>query len=169
VLGVTADSSAEDVRRAYRALMRRHHPDIARNDPAATARAAELTSAYALLAGHVPPEPARRSTPPPPDPPPHAQVRADGAIIVEAPGNETFLRVLDALETVGDVTYRDRSAGFLQAMYQPPGGPLCTMAVAIEPRSVDTLVLLALDPMDGSAVPPIEPLLHELATLIHEG
>jgi hypothetical protein len=166
VLGVTADASPEDLRRAYRALLRRHHPDVARHDPAATARAAELTSAYALLTAPDPPTPPPAPPPPPPDEPPHTQVRADGAVIVEAPGNETFLRVLDALETIGEVTYRDRSAGFLQAIVQPVDGPLCTMAVAIEPRAIDSLVLVSLDSMDSNAAPPVEPILHELARLI---
>jgi hypothetical protein len=169
VLGVSPDASPDDLRHAYRALMRRHHPDVARNDPSATTRAAELTSAYALLTGHSSPELGGRPPPPPAaDPPPHTEVRADGAVIVEAPGNETFLRVLDALETIGDVTYRDRSAGYLQAIVHPADGPLCTMAVAIEPRSVDTLVLVSLDSMDGNAAPPIDPILHELAGLIAE-
>ena len=167
MLGVAADASADDLRHAYRALMRRHHPDIARNDPSATARAAELTSAYALLTGEASHQIGNRSSPPPaPDPPPHTEVRADGAVLVEAPGNETFLRVLDALETIGDVTYRDRSAGYLQAIIHPVGGPLCTMAVAIEPRSVDTLVLVSLDSMDSNAAPAIDPILHQLAGLI---
>lgn len=164
LLGVTADASAEDIRRAYRSLMRRHHPDVARHDPTATTRAAELTSAYALLTS--PPAPATLPpTPPPSDPPPTTEVRADGAIVVEAPGPETFMRVLDALEAIGDVTYRDRS-GFLQAIIHPVDGPLCTMAVAVEPRAVDTLVLVSLDSMDGSAAPPVEPILDELARLI---
>ena len=166
MLGVSADASADDVRRAYRTLMLRHHPDVARHDPDATARAAQLTSAYAVLLSDEPDgQPDAPPPPPPPDEPPHTQVRADGAVLVEAPGPETFMRVLDALESIGDVTYRDRS-GFLQAIIQPAEGPLCTMAVAIEARAVDTLVLVSLDSMDGQPPPPVEPILHELARLI---
>lgn len=168
MLGVSVDASRDEIRRAYRALMRRHHPDIARQDPTATARAAELTAAYALLTAPVHAESAPPAPPPPPDPPPTTEVRADGAIVVEAPGPEAFMRVHDALETIGDVTYRDRS-GFLQAIVQPDDGPLCTMAVAAEPRAIDTLVLVSLDSMDGTAAPPIEPILEELARLISEG
>jgi hypothetical protein len=165
LLGVAADASRDEVRSAYRALMLLHHPDVARHDPSATTRAAELTSAYALLLSDESSASPAAAPPPPADPPPTTQVRADGAILVEAPGPETFMRVLDALESIGDVTYRDRS-GFLQAIVQPVDGPLCTMAVAIEPRALDTLVLVSLDSMDSNAAPPVEPILHELARLI---
>lgn len=148
--------------------MRQHHPDVATDDPGATGFAAELASAYALLTGSDP-EPTPASERPPPDEPPGATVRSDGVLVVEAPGNETFLRVLDALESIGDVTYRDRSGGYLQAMVQPVDGPLCTMVVAIEPRAVDSLVLFSLDSMDSSDAPPIEPILAELARLIEAG
>lgn len=164
LLGVTPDTSPTELRRAYRAQMRRHHPDVAPHDPVASRRASDLATAYALLTS---PDaaPADEVIRPAPDPPPHTEIRADGAVLVEAPGPETFMRVLEALETIGDVTYRDRS-GFLQAMIQPVDGPLCTVAVAIEARAVDTLVLVSLDSMDGSEPPPVEPLLHELARLV---
>lgn len=163
LLGVGADASPDDLRRAYRSLMRRHHPDVATDDPSATARTAALAAAYALLS-----TPAGDPGPPPP-PAPDTIVRADGAIVVEAPGNETFLRMLDALETIGDVTYRDRAGGFLQAIVQPADGPLCTIVAAIEPRSIDTMVFVSLDSMDSEAAPPVDPLLHELARLVAEG
>lgn len=146
-------------------MVRRHHPDIAPDDPAAAHRTSDLTAAYALL---MAPEPGPDPSPtrPTPDPPPHTEIRADGAVLVEAPGPETFMRVLDALETIGDVTYRDRSSGLLQAIVQPAEGPLCTMAVAIEARAVDSLVLVSLDSMDSNEASPVEPILHELARLI---
>lgn len=146
--------------------MRRHHPDVAPDDPTATGRASDLAAAYTLLSSPAPEPGSEAPRRPAPDPPPHTEIRADGAVLVEAPGPETFMRVHDALETIGDVTYRDRSAGFLQAIVQPEDGPLCTMAVAIEPRAVDSLVLVSLDSMDGTAAPPVEPILHEMARLI---
>ncbi|MDZ7679031.1 MAG: J domain-containing protein [Acidimicrobiales bacterium] len=165
LLGVDAEADADELRQAYRALMRRHHPDMASDDPAATSRAAALASAYALLSTPTTEAPAP-PPPPGPDRPPATSVRADGAVLVEAPGNETFLRVLDALETIGDVTYRDRAGGYLQAIVQPADAPLCTMVVAIEPRSIDTMVLVSLDSMDSEAAPEVDPILHELARRI---
>lgn len=173
LLGVAPGASAAELRRAYRALMRRHHPDVAGDDPEATSRSADLAAAYELLTDPPPGAPgsgpSRRRPPPEPDGPPHAEVRSDGALLVEAPGHETFLRVLDALETIGDVTYRDRAGGYLQAMVQPATGPLCTMVVVVEPRAIDTVVLVSLDSMDSDAAPPVDPILEDLARLIGEG
>lgn len=166
LLGVDAEADADELRQAYRALMRRHHPDMASDDPAATSRAAALTNAYALLSTPATEVPAPPPPPPGPDRPPATSVQADGTILVEAPGNETFLRVLDALETIGEVTYRDRADGYLQAIVQPADAPLCTMVAAIEPRSIDTKVLVSLDSMDSEAAPELDPILHELARRI---
>lgn len=166
LLGVEPDSSPTELRRAYRSMMRRHHPDVAPDDPTATGRASDLSAAYTVLSSPEADPSIEHPMRPAPDPPPHTEIRADGAVIVEAPGPETFMRVHDALETIGDVTYRDRSSGFLQAIIQPANGPLCTMAVAIEARAVDSLVLVSLDSMDSNDAPPIEPILQEIARLV---
>jgi DnaJ domain/Exodeoxyribonuclease X-like C-terminal len=90
VLGVEPGASPDDIKAAWRALARQHHPDLTGDDPAAahraTRRMAEINAAYAALtrAGetiegrrarsardHVDGE-ARRSSPrggPPPEPP----------------------------------------------------------------------------------------------------
>ncbi len=46
VLGVSADADPATIKRAYRRLMARHHPDRAGDDPAATARAQAINDAY---------------------------------------------------------------------------------------------------------------------------
>lgn len=46
VLGVAADAEPAAIKRAYRRLMARHHPDRAGDDPAATARAQAINDAY---------------------------------------------------------------------------------------------------------------------------
>ena len=45
-LGVPADADPATIKRAYRRLMARHHPDRAGDDPAATARAQAINDAY---------------------------------------------------------------------------------------------------------------------------
>ncbi|MBA3295436.1 MAG: DnaJ domain-containing protein [Acidobacteria bacterium] len=47
VLGVTADAGAEEIRRAYRQLSRRYHPDISGDDRGATLL--EVARAYEVL------------------------------------------------------------------------------------------------------------------------
>jgi len=49
VLGVQKSASADDVKRAYRKLAKRLHPDANKNDPKAAQRFAELNSAYEIL------------------------------------------------------------------------------------------------------------------------
>jgi molecular chaperone DnaJ len=48
-LGVGRGASPEEIRRAYRNLARRHHPDANRDDPAASERFKEITRAYEVL------------------------------------------------------------------------------------------------------------------------
>jgi curved DNA-binding protein len=48
VLGVPRDASASDIRKAYRALARKHHPDVSK-DPAAKERFSEISEAYEVL------------------------------------------------------------------------------------------------------------------------
>jgi len=48
IVGVPRDATADDIKRAYRALARKHHPDVSK-DPQAEARFKELGEAYAVL------------------------------------------------------------------------------------------------------------------------
>ncbi len=78
VLGVPRDAGQSTIKAAWRKLAREHHPDLARNDPAAaerpTRRMAEINRAYAeLRAGWAGGGPAaggngRHAGPPPPRP-----------------------------------------------------------------------------------------------------
>lgn len=49
VLGVARDASPEDIKKAYRALARRLHPDTSPDDPEAEARFKEVAQAYEVL------------------------------------------------------------------------------------------------------------------------
>src|SRR5690242_13304338 len=49
VLGVTKDASEDDIRRAYRKLAKRHHPDLNPGNKEAEARFKEIAAAYDLL------------------------------------------------------------------------------------------------------------------------
>ena len=48
-LGVARNASPEDIKRAYRTLARRHHPDANREDPHAEERFKAITHAYDVL------------------------------------------------------------------------------------------------------------------------
>ena len=49
LLGVSRKASADDIRRAYRGLARKHHPDANPDDPGAEERFKELYQAYEVL------------------------------------------------------------------------------------------------------------------------
>ncbi|MCC6547054.1 J domain-containing protein, partial [Candidatus Sumerlaeota bacterium] len=49
VLGVSRSAPAEEIRRAYRKLARKHHPDVNKNDPKAEERFKEINEAYEVL------------------------------------------------------------------------------------------------------------------------
>ena len=49
VLGVARDATQEDIKRAYRNLARKHHPDANPSDPAAVDRFKEVGRAYEVL------------------------------------------------------------------------------------------------------------------------
>lgn len=46
ILGITADASPDEIKKAYRKLARKHHPDVNPNDPNAAARFIEVREAY---------------------------------------------------------------------------------------------------------------------------
>jgi DnaJ-class molecular chaperone len=49
VLGVAKSASAGEVKKAFRRLAKKHHPDQNKNDPKAQARFAEINTAYEIL------------------------------------------------------------------------------------------------------------------------
>ncbi len=49
VLGVSKSASADDIKKAYRKLARRFHPDVNRNDPSAEGKFKEVQEAYDVL------------------------------------------------------------------------------------------------------------------------
>ena len=49
VLGVERDATETDIKRAYRGLARKYHPDVAEDKAAAEARFKEINEAYEIL------------------------------------------------------------------------------------------------------------------------
>ena len=48
-LGVTKSASADEIKKAYRVLARKHHPDANKNDPASEEKFKEISEAYDVL------------------------------------------------------------------------------------------------------------------------
>lgn len=49
VLGVSRDASAEEIKKAYRQMARKYHPDVNRDDPKAEDKFKEISDAYEVL------------------------------------------------------------------------------------------------------------------------
>jgi DnaJ-class molecular chaperone len=49
VLGVSRSATADEIKKAFRKLAKKHHPDANKNDPKAAVRFAEINSAYEIL------------------------------------------------------------------------------------------------------------------------
>src|SRR5580700_9854830 len=49
ILGVAPDASGEEIKRAYRALARQHHPDVSADKSVAEHRFKEINEAYEVL------------------------------------------------------------------------------------------------------------------------
>ena len=94
VLGVSRDASEADIKRAFRELARRHHPDVNPENPDAGEVFREINEAYAVLSE------------------PQSRARYDrfGAIGDGGPGVVGFGAVVDAAqEMIGDVLRRRRA------------------------------------------------------------
>ena len=53
VLGVSKDASAADIKKSFRALAKKHHPDSNENDPKAEAKFKEVSEAYDVLSNET--------------------------------------------------------------------------------------------------------------------
>ena len=168
--GLGADTTWPEIRRAYRASMRAAHPDVSTAAPrTAAATAARLNAAFALLERVY-----RRGDPPPPAPTPPAppapkfkpappidlSVVEDDALALVAPPDEVFLRLAVALDEIGDLTYADSEAGYLEALVAGGTGQL---VVSLQGRAHATEAFFTLEPMGAAPVPPIEQIVRAIA------
>ena len=52
VLGLKQGASEEEVKKAYKTLAKKYHPDVTGNDPAAAKKMQEINSAYDAIINH---------------------------------------------------------------------------------------------------------------------
>lgn len=173
VLGVGEDARWTDVRQAYRQRIRAAHPDVS-DQPGATASAARLSLAYATLRRLRAEATAAPETAPPPPPPPHAAGDPDGVycigtdtIVVPAPSDEAFARLLDAAHRLGSVSFIDRSSGFLEAVVTVVDGPACSVVISLQGRATGgTEAFVTIEPLGQGPAPPVDPFTAALAASV---
>jgi curved DNA-binding protein CbpA len=175
VFGLDRDTTWAEVRAAYRSHIRVVHPDVGAGS---SAEAARLNAAFAALErvyrrGEAPPaprmsqpasssapaaSPARRSAAP--EPPPDLLAVDDDSLVLEAPADEVFHRLAEALEGIGAVTYSDPDGGYLEAVVGEGTGQL---VVSLQGRAFATEAFFTLEPIDTRPAPDIEAVVRSIA------
>jgi hypothetical protein len=175
-LGLGPTPTWTQVRIAYRAQIAASHPDRAGGDPA---RAAIVTEAYATLErAHREGRLADRLPPSPPPPPPSRHRRAaapldeppevlDGdTILVVAPPDEAFARIVEACHRIGDVTYIDRSCAILETLVRVEGEGVCSLVITLQGRSHGTEAFCTLEAIEHVASPPVHEVVDRLVAAL---
>jgi hypothetical protein len=148
VLGVEVGVSSEGLRAAYRARLRATHPDLHRGGDAGTA---EVVTAYRLLAD-LPPEPAADVEPV------AVPVVVEGdTVTADLPAGDLFLLLVEAAESVGDVSYADADAGLLEVVVDVAGYGACSVVLTLQGRAAaGTEAWATVEPLAGWRTPPVE-------------
>ena len=137
LLGVDDDAGADDVRRAFRRLVRDHHPDRAGGDADVT-RA--LLDAYRTLQSPAEDAPAIN---------PLLVLLEHGSLELELPPDEAFLVLLDAAADVGDVTHVDAESGLLEVVRTDVDGSRTSLVLTLQGRAATgtTEIFLTEEPL----------------------
>jgi len=160
LLGLTDPFDAGQLRLAYRAAARSLHPDRPGAPPDATERMVAVNLAHALLGGthDAPAGPAPAAAPPRPVPAVDrigVELGEDGTLLVDAPAEETFERLLEAVEAIGDPTYVDTDAGLLQIIVGHDDATFSYLTFSLQGRATGTEVFTTVERLDGG--PPEDP------------
>ena len=93
----------------------------------------------------------------------------DGSLLVDAPADETYERLLEAIEVVGDPTYVDPDSGLLQIIVTSEGEGSCYLTFSLQGRAIGTEVFSTIERLDGVAAADPWPILSLLADRIRQG
>jgi hypothetical protein len=167
-LGLGPQPTWDEVRVAYRARIRRAHPDRAGGN---AEQAAALNGAYATLlqarrdgtlaqvaAAHEPAEAPASAAP--------SEVLDGDTVHLHLPPDEAFVRLLDAADQIGDVTYVDRSCAIFEALVAVEGEGACSLVVTIQGRANGTDAFCTLEAIEHVASPPVRHVVEALVAAL---
>jgi hypothetical protein len=170
VLGISVDAPAEEVRAAFRALVRQQHPDRS-GRPGSLAVSRLVEARRTLLA----PVPVGAPAPPPPAAAPRPAVPLDARVegdtlLVHADPATVMARLLEAGHALGEITYLDRAVGLVEVLIQvkeegDPAPAACSLVCSLQGRLDGVEVFCTVERLDAHPAPPIAPI---VATLAHE-
>ncbi|MBI2709575.1 MAG: J domain-containing protein [Actinobacteria bacterium] len=165
VLGVAGDAPPEDVRAAYRRLIRRHHPDTAGpgDAPTATTDASLVIEAWGVLraAPGGPAEPSPAPAGPGAEPVAEgpaataaASVWVEGdTVLLPFAREEAFLLLLDCASDLGEVTYLDPDLGLVESVVTFVGTGACSLVVSFQGRADHIDAFCTVEALDGGPAP----------------
>jgi curved DNA-binding protein CbpA len=190
LLGLRADTTWTEIRARYRTQIRSWHPDVHGDTPKTHAVTAQLNAAFTIL------EPIYRRgegvRPIVRNPTDVADAGDDGdasdgsdgadgsdtidlaaldddGLTLVAPADEVFLRLHHALDRLGDVTYADPEAGYLEALVQPSGYGPAQLAVSLQGRAHGTEVWFTLESLGPHQGAPIADVVRLVARMVRQG
>ncbi len=159
-LGVGAGASPEEVRTAFRSLLRHAHPDVAPDDAEANRATALLVEAYASLRQAGTPGDDISTSPPP------AVVEDGDSLLVAGPSNEVYRRLVEAAHGIGEITYLDPDARLLDTIVITDEGVACSLLASLQGRAANTEIFFTVEPLGAEAGPAVEPIVAAIAALL---
>jgi len=165
ILGVGPDASQDELRGAFRSLLRLAHPDVAQGDAGAGRATALLVEAYATLRSAVPEPDARTPATAAGTPRPQASgVVDDGdSLHVSGPPDEVYRRLVEVAHGIGEITYLDPDSRLLDTIVITGEGVACSLLASLQGRSASTEIFFTLEPLGGESGPPVEPIVAAIA------
>jgi hypothetical protein len=174
VLGVAPGVTGDELRAAYRAALRRSHPDLIGPGRAAERATAGVVEAYRLLAAEVSagsaqeparPDPAQARPEPPGEGGVAVAVEGD-TVIADLPAGDLFPVLVDVAERIGDVTHVEPESGLLEFLVDVPGAGPCSVLLSLQGRATGvTEAWCTVERLGGGPPPPAD----EIATLLAAG
>jgi hypothetical protein len=157
VLGVPLEATVEEIRTAFRDVVRRHHPDVA--GTSGSHRTRQAIAAYRLLQT-AEPETAAIGQPSTVVHQAGDTVEVEVEVVADTvwvglPAHEAFFVLLEVGHDLGEVAYVDRSVGLLEIVVTFLEWPVCSVVLWLRGRGSSTTdALCTVESLTGAPAPP---------------